>query len=83
VPQTEEVKPAPHSEVVVPPTVSSYTYSFEEDTGKEATYVISLLNAVTVQERFEINSCVSQYQQHGVMVTCWSWSLKLLCVRPG
>jgi len=39
VPQAEEGKPAPHNEVVVPPTVSSYTYSFEEDTGKETTYV--------------------------------------------
>jgi len=39
VPQADEDKPTPHSEVVVPPTVSSYMYSFEEDTGKETTYV--------------------------------------------
>lgn len=35
VPQADEGKPVQHSEVVVPPTVSSYMYSFEEDTGKE------------------------------------------------
>lgn len=39
VPKADEGKPVQHSEVVVPPTVSSYMYSFEEDTGKEATYV--------------------------------------------
>jgi len=38
VPQADEEKQVPHSEVVVPPTVSSYTYSFEEDTGRESTY---------------------------------------------
>jgi len=41
VPEADEGKPVPHSEVIVPPTVSSYTYSFEEDTGREATYVIT------------------------------------------
>jgi len=41
VPEAEEGKQVPHSEVVVPPTVSSYTYSFEEDTGREATYVVT------------------------------------------
>jgi len=41
VPQADEGKQVQHSEVVVPPTVSSYTYSFEEDTGREATYVTS------------------------------------------
>lgn len=35
--ETDEGKQAPPSEVVVPPTVSSYMYSFEEDTGREAT----------------------------------------------
>ena len=37
--QADEGKPVQHSEVIVPPTVSSYMYSFEEDAGKEATYV--------------------------------------------
>lgn len=39
VPQSDEGKQVQHGEVVVPPTVSSYMYSFEEDTGKEMTYV--------------------------------------------
>lgn len=38
-PQADEGKQVQHSEVVVPPTVSSFTYSFEEDSGKEPTYV--------------------------------------------
>ena len=39
--EADEGKQAPPSEVVVPPTVSSYMYSFEEDTGREATYVFT------------------------------------------
>ena len=35
--QADEGKQVQHSEVIVPPAVSSHTYSFEEDTGKEPT----------------------------------------------
>ena len=39
--EADEGKQPLHSEVIVPPTVSSYTYSFDEDTGREATYVVA------------------------------------------
>jgi len=54
--QADEGKPVQHSEVVVPPTVSSYMYSFEEDTGKEPKYVWFRIVTLTVMTLKRNNS---------------------------